>query len=174
LYRPYRRWEISMGFTVPRTLQVIAKLAVADALDETLRAAAELAATTGTNADVLHRALRALAARGVFRLENGRFGHTPASRLLRSDHPQSMRPFVRMQGIPALWRIWEDFDHSIRTGRSAPEKSLPNGFWSYFESHTEHSRLFNDAMTGKTLGQTAGMLAPEPTHLYWKRRSCDP
>jgi hypothetical protein len=63
-----------------------------------------------------------------------------------------------MQGIPALWRIWEDLDHSIRTGRSASEKSLPNGFWSYFESHAEHSRLFNDAMTGKTLGQTAGML----------------
>jgi hypothetical protein len=150
--------DISIGFTVPRTLHVIAELGVADALDETPRTATELAATTGANAGALHRALRALAAHGVFRLENGCFGHTPASRLLRADHPQSMRAFVRMQGMPVAWRAWEELDYSIRTGRPASEKSVPNGFWSYFESHPEHGRLFNDAMTAKTRGQTAGML----------------
>ena len=70
-----------------------------------------------------------------------------------------MRPFVRMQGIPALWHIWEHLDHSLKTGRSAAEKTLPNGgFWGYFAEHPEHSRLFNDAMTGKSHGQTTGIL----------------
>jgi hypothetical protein len=63
-----------------------------------------------------------------------------------------------MQGIPALWHIWEHLDHSLRTGRSAAEKTLPNGgFWGYFADNPERSRLFNDAMTGKAHGQTAGI-----------------
>jgi hypothetical protein len=150
--------EVSTGFTLPRTLHVIAELGIADALEETPRSAEVLAAVTGTNAEALNRALRVLSAHGIFAGQDGVYAHTPASLLLRSDHPQSMRSFVRMQGIPALWHIWEHFDHALRTGRSAAEKSLPDGFWGYFADHPEHSRLFNDAMTGKTHGQTAGIL----------------
>src|SRR4030088_2193374 len=91
--------------------------------------------------------------------QGGGYAHTPSSLLLRSDHPQPMRTFVRMQGIPTLWHIWEHFAHALRTGRSAAEKSLPDGFWGYFANHPEHSRLFNDAMTAKTHGQSTGLLA---------------
>ncbi|MDP6469277.1 MAG: methyltransferase [Pirellulaceae bacterium] len=149
-----------MGFTLPRTLHVIADLGIADALEDTPQSVEELAQSTGTHAGALNRALRLLSAHGVFQQCDGTYMHTPASRLLRSDHPQSMRSFVRMQGIPALWHIWEHLDHSLRSGRSAAEKTLPNGgFWGYLAEHPEHSRLFNDAMTGKTHGQTAGILA---------------
>jgi hypothetical protein len=152
--------ELSMGFTLPRTLHVIADLGIADALEDTPQSVEELAQSTGTHAGALNRALRLLSAHGVFQQCDGTYMHTPASRLLRSDHPQSMRSFVRMQGIPALWHIWEHLDHSLRSGRSAAEKTLPNGgFWGYLAEHPEHSRLFNDAMTGKTHGQTAGILA---------------
>ena len=149
-----------MGFTLPRALHVIAELGVADALDDAPLGVETLAVATGTNPGALGRVLRVLSAHGVFERQQGNYTHSPASRLLRSDHPQSMRSFVRMQGIPALWHIWEHFDHAVRTGRSAAEKTLPNGgFWGYFGDHPEHSRLFNDAMTGKTHGQTAGILA---------------
>jgi O-methyltransferase domain/Dimerisation domain len=152
--------QVSMGFTLPRTLHVIAELGIADALDETPRSAEALATATGTDAEALNRALRLLAAHGIFERQGSNYAHTPTSRLLRSDHPQSMRSFVRMQGIPALWHIWEHLDHSLQTGRSAAEKTLPNGgFWGYFADNPEHSRLFNDAMTGKTHGQAAGILA---------------
>ncbi len=152
--------EMSMGFTLPRTLHVVAELGIADALDDTPRSVEDLAKDTGTHAEALNRALRLLSAHRVFQQSDGAYAHTPASRLLRSDHPQSMRSFVRMQGIPALWHIWEHLDHSLRSGRSAAEKTLPDGgLWGYFEGHPEHSRIFNDAMTGKTHGQTAGILA---------------
>jgi SAM-dependent methyltransferase len=152
--------ELSMGFTLPRTLHVVAELGIADALGEAPQSAEDLAATTGTHAGALSRALRLLSAHGVFQKSDGAYAHTAASRLLRSDHPQSVRPFVRMQGIPALWHIWEHLDHSLKTGRSATEKALPHGgFWGYFADHPEHSRIFNDAMTGKSHGQTAGILA---------------
>src|ERR1700760_1290216 len=160
--------EISMGFTLPRTLHVVAELGVADALGETPLSAEALAAATGTNAEALNRALRVLSAYGIFERQGGVYTHTPTSRLLRSDHSQSMRSFVRMQGIPALWHIWEHFDHSLRTGRSAAERTLPNGgFWGYFADNPEHSRLFNDAMTAKTHAQIAGILhAYEFSHFH--------
>ncbi len=152
--------EMSMGFTLPRTLHVVAELGIADALGDTPRNGDDLAQARDTHAGALNRALRLLSAHGVFQQHDGAYRHTPASRLLRSDHPQSMRSFVRMQGIPALWHIWEHLDHSLRSGRSAAEKTLPDGgLWGYFADHPEHSRLFNDAMTGKTHGQTAGILA---------------
>ena len=131
---------------------------IADALGDAPLSAKALAEETSTHPDALNRALRVLAAHGVFTAESGVYAHNPASRLLRSDHPQSMRSFVRMQGIRALWHVWEDFDHSIRTGRSAAEKSLPEGFWGYFAEHPEHSRLFNDAMTAQTHAHVAGIL----------------
>ena len=119
-----------------------------------------LAEKSSTHPDALNRALRVLAAHGVFTAESGVMPTALHSRLLRSDHPQSMRSFVRMQGIRALWHVWEDFDYSIRTGRSAAEKSLPEGFWGYFAEHPEHSRLFNDAMTAQTHAHVAGILTP--------------
>ena len=158
--------QVSMGFTLPRTLHVIAELGIAGALDDTPLSAKALAAATGTDADALNRAIRLLCAHGIFERQADGYGHTPASWLLRSDHPQSMRSFVRMQGIPALWHIWEHFDHSLRTGRSAAEKTLPDGgFWGYFTDNPEHSRLFNDAMTAKTHGQTAGIPRRTISHI---------
>src|SRR5262249_7999297 len=118
-----------------------------------------LATATGTNSGALNRTLRLLAAHGVFEKRGDMYAHSPASRLLRSDHPQSMRAFVAMQGIPALWHIWEHLDHSIKTGRSGTEVGLPEGFWGYFAAHPEDARLFNDAMTSKSAAQTAGILA---------------
>jgi hypothetical protein len=150
--------QISTGFTLARTLHVIAELGIADALEDTSLSAQALAEKTGTHPDALHRALRALSAHGIFTAHGGEYGHSPASQLLRSDHPRSMRSFVRMQGIPALWHVWENFDHSIRTGRSAAEKSMPDGFWGYFAAHPDHGRLFNDAMTAQTHAHVAGIL----------------
>jgi O-methyltransferase domain len=151
--------EISMGFTLCRCLHVIAELGIADALGDMPLSAKALAAATGTHPDALNRALRVMAAHGIFTAEGGVYAHSPASRLLRSDDPQSMRSFVRMQGIRALWHVWEDFDYSIQTGRSAAEKSMPKGFWGYFAEHPEHSRLFNDAMTAQTHAHVAGIMS---------------
>jgi hypothetical protein len=152
--------ELSMGFTLPRALHVIAQLKIADALGETPQSPAALAAATGTNAGALGRCLRLLAAHGVFEKHGDTYGHSAASQLLRSDHPHSMRSFVAMQGIPALWHVWEHLDHSVKTGRSASELGLPDGgFWGYMTGHPEDGQLFNGAMTAKSAAQTAGILA---------------
>ena len=150
--------EIAMGYTLPRSLHVAAELGIADALEDAPRSVEDLAAATGTHAGALNRVMRLLAAHGVFEARDGGYAHTAASRLLRSDHPQSMRPLVRLQGIPALWSIWGHLDHSVRTGGSAAHLALPEGYWGHFAAHREDRRIFDDAMKMKVGGQIAGIL----------------
>jgi O-methyltransferase domain len=151
--------ELSMVYAVPRCLHAIADLGVADALDDSPRTAGELAASTGTDAHVLARALRLVSAHGIFEARDGGYIHTPASRLLRTDHPQSLRSFVRMIGFPAYWRCFEPLTESIRTGESPSQKVIPGDMWAYLAEHPEQSQIFNEAMTGKAHAQIVGILS---------------
>jgi hypothetical protein len=151
--------DLSMKHTVPRCLHMIAEIGVADALDENPQTAAELAAATDANPMALARMLRLLVSYGVFELREDRFAHTPASRLLRSDHPQSMRSYVRMIGLPIYWQSLEKMMHTVKTGTSTTEQITPGGSWAYLVQNPEASRLFDEAMTGKAHGQVAGILA---------------
>ena len=148
-----------MGHTLPRSLHVIAELGIADALGDAPQTAEELAAAAEVHAGALERMLRLLSAHGIFVACEGGYAHNAASRLLRSDHPQSMRPLVRLQGIPAMWQVYAQLDYSLRTGRSAVDKALPNGYWGYFADHAADRSIFDQAMKMKAEGQTAGILA---------------
>jgi hypothetical protein len=152
-------FEISGGYVIPRALHVVADLGVADALDETPRTAAELAAAVGAHPDTLGRVLRLLAAQGVFAIEGDTFRHSAASRLLRTDHPRSMRAFARMFGLPLNWAIHGVLAQSVRTGLPAAETVHPGGFWTYFAEHPEEAGIFNAAMEAKAHGQVAAVLA---------------
>ena len=83
--------QITAGYIVSRCLHVVADLGVADVLDETPRTAAELAALLDVHPGALGRVMVLLSAHGVFEARQDRFCHSPASRLLLSDHSQSMR-----------------------------------------------------------------------------------
>jgi hypothetical protein len=151
--------EVSMMYAVPRCLHVIAEMGIADALDNDPRTAGDLAVSTGVNADALARALRLLSAYGIFEPRNDAWAHTPASLLLRADHPQSMRSFVRMIGFDLNWKTFGLLNHSIRTGEPATEQIVPGGSWAYYAQNPDEGRIFDDAMTGKAHGQIAGILA---------------
>jgi hypothetical protein len=151
--------QIAGGYCVPRCLHIVADFGVADALDETPRSAAELAEAVGAHPDALGRALRLLAAHGVFEAHGDTFRHSPASRLLRSEHPHSLRAFARMIGLPINWSIYGALDHTLRTGQPAAEKVLPGGLWVYYAEHPKEAAIFNAAMAAKAHGQVAGVIA---------------
>lgn len=149
---------MAADYCIPRCLHVIADLGVADALDEVPRPASELAAAVGANADALARVLRLLAGRGVFEMDGDLVSHTAASRLLRSDHPHSMRAFVQTFGSPVNWKMYEELEYTLRTGQPAADKVVPEGMWAYRESHPEENRIFNAAMVDKSRYQIAGVV----------------
>jgi hypothetical protein len=141
--------QLAGGYCLPRCLHVVADLGVADALDDLPQTAVALAASVGADSDALGRALRLLSAHGVFRSTDRGFAHSPASRLLRADHPQSMRAFVRMFGLRSNWDIFGALDHSVRTGQPAADQVLPNGFWGHLAQHPEAEAIFGEAMSAK-------------------------
>ena len=151
--------QIAGGYCLPRSLHVIADLGIADAMGEEPRTAAELAASVGAHPEALGRVLRLLAAHGVFEVRGDAFGHSPSSRLLRSDHPRSMRAFARMFGFPIFWETFGALEHSVRTGHPAASEVFPEGFWAYLAGRPEEGRVFNAAMGAKAHGAVAGILA---------------
>jgi hypothetical protein len=151
--------EMAGAFAIPRCLHVVADLGVADALGESPLTAADLAMKLHADADALGRVLRLLAAHGVFASRGDAFAHTPASLLLRTDHAQSLRAFVRMFGSQPFWDTQGVLIHSVRTGRVAAEEVLPEGFYGYLAQNAEAAAIFNAAMTAKAHGQVRGVLA---------------
>ena len=151
--------QIAGGYCLPRCLHVVADLGVADVLDETPQTAAALAASVGVHAEALGRVLRLLSAHGVFESQDDRFRHSPASRLLRTDHPQSMRAFARMFGLPVGWAAAGDLEHAVRTGESVVGSDLPGAFWDYFAEHPEENVIFHTAMAAKAHGHVAAIVA---------------
>lgn len=150
--------QMSAAWLLSRCLHVAADLGVADALEETPRTAAALAQATGAHPQALERTLRLLSAHGVFATREGMVSHTPASRLLRADHPQSLRSLVRMFGLPFNQGAYGFLDHSLRTGRPAVEKVAPAGMFTYLADRPEEARIFGEAMTAKAHGHVASIL----------------
>ncbi|MGH8289408.1 MAG: methyltransferase [Steroidobacteraceae bacterium] len=150
--------QLATGYWASRCLHVIAALGVADHIGDGAESPEALAKAVGAHPQALARVLRALAAHGVFEEVAGRFGHSAASRLLRTDHPQSLRAFVGMMGMPVHWQAYGKLEHSVRTGESAMSCITPGGTFEYFASHPEEARLFDDAMTAKSHEQIDSVL----------------
>jgi hypothetical protein len=151
--------QIAAGACLPRCLHVVAELGVADALGDAPRTGTELATSVRAHPDALHRILRLLSANGVFELRGSHVSHTPASRLLQADHPQSMKSLVLMFGLPINWSPYLHLRHTIETGQPASNKTLPGGYWNYFERDPAAAKIFNEAMAAKAKGQVAGIMA---------------
>lgn len=84
-----------------RCLYLVAELGVADHIDDEPVSSAELASLCGADRDALDRVLRLLVTHGIFERRDSGYQHTEPSRLLRSDHPMSMRAFARLNSLPS-------------------------------------------------------------------------
>ena len=114
--------QLSAGYYVSRALHAVADLGVADALGDAPQSATSLAAATAAEAGALDRVLRLLALYGIFEYAEGAVAHTTASRMLRQDHPQSMRSLVRMFGLPGFWAAVGELGSAIRTGEPSANR----------------------------------------------------
>ena len=153
---PERLWTLATVHAVARCLHTLAEAGVADAVSDAPVPVAAVAARLGLHSDALHRMLRLLAAHGVFALADGTVAHTESSALLRSDHPESMRAFVRMMGMPAVWNGFTELAHPARSGR-------PVSDWASllirFAEHPDEASLFNQAMVEKARAAVPAVVA---------------
>ena len=111
----------------------------------------------------LERLLQALAAFGVFRREDdGRFGQTPASDLLRSDHPtRSARGSNACSEARCSTRGPGSSRRSGPGGRRST-RATASSWVEYYREHEDAGALFADAMSATTRAFEDGLLAAEP------------
>ncbi len=141
--------QMTTGVWTTQALWAAASLGIADQLATGGKTPAALAAATGTLPRPLHRVLRALACLGVFAEEpDGTYVNTPASEILRSDVPGSVRDYVLFVGQPWHLASFAEILHSLRTGKPSRERVVGKDAWEFFAGDAEAGRLFNAAMTG--------------------------
>ena len=155
---PARLWLLATGHFLPRCLQVVAELGVADHIDDGPVSLELLARQSGCDAPTLARVLRLLETASLFQQAGDGWAHTDLSRYLRNDHPQSMRAFARMIGGPIQWAALGELKSAAQTGQSAMKAVAPGGMWEYFKDHPEDARVFNAAMTSKSAAEIAELI----------------
>jgi len=133
---------------ISRAIHAAAALDIADELAAGARTVEELANVTGTHAPSLHRLLRALASVGIFAEQaDGRFDLTPLAQPLRSDAPDTVRPFLFVTGEVAGPAVAE-LEYSVRTGQPAFDHARGVSWWEYFaadaKAATVHDQMFVD------------------------------
>lgn len=152
-------WTLTNAAIPSASLHAIAELGVADQIGDESVPVKQLAAACGADADALDRVLCLLAAHGIFERESDGYRHNDASRLLRGDHPMSMRAFARMMALPVMKASFDRIDHSIRTGETSFDLVGGEGLWPYLVAHPKEREIFGQAMTAKAAGDTAAVLA---------------
>src|SRR5215475_9732222 len=104
--------QLSTGYMASMSIHIVAKLGIADLLQNGPRPVAELAAATATNEDRLYRVLRTLASVGVFaEIGPRKFALTPAADALRSDIEGSVRPMAMWMSDPLHFRVYAEMMH---------------------------------------------------------------
>jgi hypothetical protein len=135
------------GFQVSRMLRLVADLGIADQVpSEGSVAVHDLATSCGVLAKPLRRILRALAAFQIFAIgANDAVAHTPRSRLLRTDTPNSMHHAARFWAGRGSWGAWGMLDVAMTDG--VPHEAAWNmGRFEYLRRHADEARIFDTMM----------------------------
>jgi len=164
--------QLTTAYWTSRCVHVVAELGVADHIGDLPQSTESLAKASGIRPDALHRVLRLLASVGIFEWKDNAWHHNEASRFLRSDHPASLRDYVRMLGLPVFWSAFEELEHSLRTGESAFAKRHAGGVFTYLAEHPEECHIFDAAMTSKSHRDIAAILPVRflPIRDYYRHR----
>lgn len=140
--------NIAFSALTTQALFVAAKLGIADLLAEGEKSAAELSAATKTHERSLYRVLRSLASAGIFQEISPKvFTNTVVSEALRADAANSMRNGVIFMGEAWHYNVWGNMMHSVKTGKSAWEKTHDVEVFDWFAGNPQEAEIFNNAMT---------------------------
>lgn len=140
----------------------LARLKVADLLEQQPLSAREIAERTGTNVDAMARTLRALVYSGVFaRRDDGKFENNRISRALL-DRDDSTRAFAMYFASKSNQHAWADFGETLRTGKNAFVRVHGASIWAWFDEHPEERETFARAMMSLTIGEAPGIATTYP------------
>ncbi len=143
--------EMVQGFYVTRAIGVAADLNLAEHLKKSEKSISELAILTDSHEDALYRMMRMLASQGVFiEKKNKVFANNRLSKTLL-DQQDSMKHMVIHQVNGINWKMFEELDYVVKTGKNAAQKVLGMDVFEYLEKNPDKNELYNKAMTNSSL-----------------------
>jgi hypothetical protein len=138
---------LARGYWVTQMIFAAAELGIADHLVDGSKSVQELAGLCDADADSLFRLLRGLASVGIFReIPHKEFVLTPLAELLRSDHPDSLRQFARLQGEERYF-TWGKLLQCIKSGHSVFHEIYGKPVFAWNRENPHRASIFDDAMT---------------------------
>ena len=141
--------RLAMGYIASQAISVATRLGIADLLSKGALTSSEISRSTETQADTMHRLLRALAAFDVVK-DLGWDGSNSRRWAIAfaSNSPNSVRPLVLLFGSESFWQTFASLDACIKTGQNAYQilHGLESSF-AYYEKHPDLARVFDDAMS---------------------------
>jgi hypothetical protein len=96
----------------------------------------------------VYRVLRTCAGLGIVRSEGQKFALTSLGEVLRSDHPAKLRSAVLTLGGPLMQEPLGNFEHSVKTGKTAFEAVFGEGIFDYLAKRPDEAKLFSETMVG--------------------------
>jgi len=143
--------EMVQGFYLTRAIGVAADLNLAEHLRMSEKSVSELAQLTNSHEEALYRMMRMLASQGVFiEKKNKVFANNRLSKTLL-DQQDSMKHMVIHQVNGINWKMFEELDYVVKTGKNAAQKVLDMDVFEYLEKNPDKNELYNKAMTNSSL-----------------------
>ncbi|MDB5921850.1 MAG: O-methyltransferase, family 2 [Betaproteobacteria bacterium] len=141
--------QMATGYLLSRAIYVAARLGIADLLADGAKTADELAQSTETHAPSLYRLMRTLASVGYFKESaDHRFTLDELGAALRTDAPGAARSSVLALSGQWIWKAWEEFLYTVKTGETAFDKVFGVSLFGYLAQHPAEAKLFGEAMIG--------------------------
>ena len=110
--------DVIFGRWKSQILYAGVKLGVFDIASSEPMSESEIARELGLDPALLYRLLRALASIGLLKENHGRrFSITSMGKLLRSDHPQTLRGVALLEEGPEHYAIWKHLTAMVKDGR---------------------------------------------------------
>lgn len=143
--------EMVQGFYVTKAIGVAADLNISEHLKKSEKSISELAQLTNTHEEALYRMMRMLASQGIFiEKKNQIFKNNRLSNSLL-DQQDSMRHMVMHQINGINWKMFEELDYVVKSGKNAAQKVLGMDVFEYLEKNPDKNELYNHAMTNSSL-----------------------
>ncbi|WP_460452511.1 methyltransferase [Alsobacter sp. SYSU BS001988] len=155
-----RLLDLIAGAWMSQAIYVVAKLGIADLLENGPASSEALAERSGTHPDVLRRLLLLLSSRGIFQLRpDGQFEANSLSEGLRSSARISLRHYSILLGEEPYWSAWGHLLHTAKTGEAAFQFVHGTGLYPYLESHPDTATTFDAAITGRARQENEDVVA---------------
>ncbi|MEW5809180.1 MAG: methyltransferase [Actinomycetota bacterium] len=148
--------DVGEGVAGVQIAASIAELGIADVLADGPLTADQVSARIACDEQTTHRLLLGAVACGLCTMDRrtGAARLTRMGAVLRSDHPSSLRAWVRYKGMRSTLAAWGGLAESVRSGRSAFEIVHGMSVWDWYATHPDEEQIF-----AATMRQATAMIA---------------